>query len=489
MFRRTEFCLGDRTSPLGSFQITRSLVMLVLFGLCAFTAGRDSASAQAQVERIGSGASVQVVDDETGNPIELFSVQDRLPDKPGSKDEISWGGETSSSRGFRDGKFSVGPQYVHDGNVEFRVLSAGYLPQAVKIPVESDGTLKTKVVRMKRGAAVSGRVLDYAGKPVEGARVFARGPGMLSVENGEFSDMDRNIGRDAVKTDAEGRFSVAGLGKEASQIIVLAPRLYVWAAPAPAAGSGDEFVIRLPQPATLKVIMDIPGAVQGNEQHMATRGTRYEPAGKDAWIRVQLRTWDMDGWKGAGDFVQTRSVANPGELIFDNMTPGPYDFCRQKQFTLGDRGSGAFCDRQLDLKLSPGETKVISLVRKRGQRVSGEVRGLPQDVPGTWITVRSAEASGDPRNMVNEWKLPIFDSLTCKTGEKFRTSMLEPGKYRIIAEGYLPQARNSFASGVHLADFVGTAEVTIQDYDPATPGQPVPFVNIEIKPREQKPAK
>jgi beta-lactamase regulating signal transducer with metallopeptidase domain/protocatechuate 3,4-dioxygenase beta subunit len=435
--------------------------------------------------------TVQIVDDETGLPIENFSVQDRLPDSPSAPGKILWGGEESSSSGYREGRFYIGSRFVQGGNVEFRVLAGGYVPQAVKIPLENDGSLKTKTVRMKRGGTVRGKVLDHEGKPVKDARVFVRGPGELSVENGEISSLSGNFGQNVVRTDAEGRFFVTGLGKESTQVIVLAPRMYVWVASAPAEGSKEDLIIRLPQPATLKVIMDIPGAVQGNE-YLTTRvpgqGPRMDPAGKNPWIRLQLQTWDMEGFKNSGDYTQIKSVANPGELVFDNLTPGLYDFCWEKMYRLGDRGSGAFCDRQLGLKLSPGETKTVNLARKRGQRVDGEILGLPKDAPGAWITVRPAEVTGDLRNETKEWKLPTFDALVCKNGEKFRTALLEPGKYKIIAQAYTPEPRNGvFSTGIRLPNYTGTAEVTIKDFDPAEQRQPVPFVKIEMKPREQKP--
>jgi hypothetical protein len=434
--------------------------------------------------------TVQIVDDETGKPIEYFSVQNLLPGLPNSPGEIRWGGEESTLGGHRDGRFSIRSDYIQYGLVEFRVLAGGYLPQSVRISAEKDGTIKTTTVRMNRGSAVLGRVLDHEGKPVKDARVFLRSPGRLRMENGQFNYGDDTVGRNVVLTDADGRFIVAGAGKDATQIIVLATHLYVWAVPAPKEGSKEELIIHLPQPATLKVIMDIPGAVQGNEQRLVStisQGPRSEPAGKDVWIRLQLQTWDMEGWKNAGDFVQTRAVPNPGEVVFENLTPGLYDFCRVKMFRLGDRGSGAMCDRQLNLKLSPGETKVVLLVRKRGQRVGGEIRGLPEDVPGAWLTIRPAEVTGDPRNMMNEWKLPIFDCLTCKNDAKFLTSLLEPGQYKIVAEAYRPEPRGDvLVTGLRSPGFVGTALIKVEDDDPADPNKSAPFVTIEMKPRDRK---
>ena len=243
-------------------------------------------------------------------------------------------------------------------------------------------------------------------------------------------------------------------------------------------------------PATLKVIMDIPGAIQGNEQEIDSNPIR--PAGKDIPLRLEQMTESKEGGQNVDHSVQTKTVANPGEVVFKNLTPGSYDFSWQKMYFLGDFGTGAMCDRQLDLKLSPGETKVIRLVRKRGQRVGGEIRGLPDDVPGAWITVRPVAASGDPMREFDakEWKLPTFDCLTCQNNTKFLTALLEPGRYRLVAQAFRLEPKTGvWRSGGRLPNFVGTALVTVEDDDPAHAKKLAPRVTIEVKPRGQKPVK
>jgi hypothetical protein len=331
---------------------------------------------------------------------------------------------------------------------------------------------------------IVGRVFDHEGKPVAGAGVFLRGPGAFSMENGEF---DFRMGRkrpQGVATDNEGRFHLEGLGIE-THVVVVPRRLCIWAVPTPERESKGELTIRLPKPATLKVVMDIPGAIQGNEKR--TQNWHTAPAGNDPWLRLQLETWNMEGWKGVGDFTQTRSVANPGEMVFENLTPGSYDFCWHKTYFLGDRGTGAYCDRQLGLQLAPGETKTLRLVRNRGQRLSGTIHGLPNDVPGAWIYVRPITYTGDPEKR-DEWKLPTFDCLTCRNDAVFLTALLEPGQYKIIVQAYRPEPKDQpFRTGVRRPDFTATAVVTVEDADPTDVTKPAPFVTIEMTPRNDKP--
>ena len=399
---------------------------------------------------------------------------------------------------------------------EAKIFTARKAAPGTKLPPAQGTTLTVlQASASSDTATVRGRVLDHEGKPVKDARVFLRGPGTLQVLNGDIDwhmpngnwgggdlsvgdDDPRlrrwigNVTREVVRTDADGRFRLDGLGRDCSHVIVLAPQLYVWAVPLPAGDARRDMTVRLPQPATLKVVMDIPGAIQRNEMrplYDSVRWPRTVPPEKDAWIHLRLMTKNMDGWKDLGDFSQIRPVANPGELVFANLTPGRYDFLRIKEFSLGHRGQGAFCDRQQDLNLSPGETKVIRLVRTRGQRVEGEVRGLPKDSPGAWIAVRSAK-NEEPKKMIDQRLLSNADFLTYQNDAKFLTSLLEPGQYRIVAHAYQPELEpklrmQTVQTGVRRPDFIGTALVTIEDDDPAAPKKPRPSITIEMKPRQE----
>ena len=136
-------------------------------------------------------------------------------------------------------------------------------------------------------------------------------------------------------------------------------------------------------------------------------GPRVEPAGKDVQICLELKTWDMEGWKGAGTFAETHAIANPGEVVFEGLTPGLYDFAAPECFSLGGMGRTYFCDRQ-DVTLLPGESRVVRLVRTRGRRRRRSRRACPRISRRPSSPVRSA-ATGDPRTRT-KWKLPTYDA-------------------------------------------------------------------------------
>lgn len=95
---------------------------------------------------------------------------------------------------------------------------------------------------------------------------------------------------------------------------------------------------------------------------------------------------------------------------------------------------------------------------------------------GAILTVRAADATGDPRNF-NE-VMSVFDAVSRNPGDgHFRTEPLSPGTYTVVVEAYLsetPEQRNS--TGIRRPDFIGTAKVTI------FPDRPPPPVKITLRP-------
>jgi hypothetical protein len=116
-------------------------------------------------------------------------------------------------------------------------------------------------------------------------------------------------------------------------------------------------------------------------------------------------------------------------------------------------------------------------VRKGGHPITGQLTGLKDTgVAGAFIFVKDGKATGDPRK-TDEWKLPTFDADVCAVDGQFKTEMMAPGEYMVIAEAYEPQDRSGgFRSGERSANYVGTAKVTVGE------GGPPPQVRIEMKP-------
>ena len=133
----------------------------------------------------------RVVDDETGAPIESFTLESgRL--KGQDPAETAWGVPPERPERLHDREWEAGrdgrqpPRRVcvtpwksarmgsrHQGWL--RVLADGYEPRPVTDrppgPTDAGKTIEV-TVRLRRGRPLAGRVLDHAGRPAGGAKLF-----------------------------------------------------------------------------------------------------------------------------------------------------------------------------------------------------------------------------------------------------------------------------------------------------------------------------
>jgi len=398
----------------------------------------------------------RVIDAETGKAVEKFAIRTGWTDKPvtDAKD-IRWYPTTYG--GHPDGKFSISHCLPDDRRqfVYFRILANGYLPQLVSDkPLSRPLRHRGVVVRLRRGGAISGRVLDHTGKPVAGANVFlVGGPGQLELVDGKPERFTGSSG----KTDKDGRFKLPGAGEMTTHVVVSCKSLHAWLTRIPKAGG--EMSIKLPAPAAAILKYDIPGAATDR-------------------LRLALATYDMPKWKGifcaTGDIVHRRKVAQGGAVALGNLTPGLYDVSRYVTARVGLRGQGLFCDRRW-IELKGGETTGINFVRKTGVAIVGDIPGLAANgFDGAFIRIEETTV----RPGLHSYMGPILlDFLACGGDGKFKTCRIPPGRYNVIAEAYLPEdPTGRIRTGLRRPELIGSAKVTV----PAA-GEPVQ-VRVLMKP-------
>ncbi len=386
----------------------------------------------------------QVVDAETSEPVTDFWVQlgTANPRKP---DEISWSQEFHGPVLGKPGFFSL--QSLKKWKTWARVVADGYLPQPVTAePLVSPFRVAHLTVRLKRGGELRGILRDHAGRAAAGARVLLATEQNLNLEDGNPNSTFR--GSSAI-TDAEGRFALRGVGRGKQKIVVVsADGLPVWIAGK--TEPGQELKITLPEPATLIIRYDITDDVPQTK------------------LQLQLKTKDMPGWKG-GAFLRQPTVTNRGEVVVAGLPGGTYDLARTKLLRVGTKALVAAYGRST-VVLQAGQTHHVDFLRATGFPVRGRIAGLAKaKVPGAFIYVRSAEASGDP-SKIEEWFLPLFEAMTCDEAGYFSTARLEPGAYTFVAEAFLPETSSqAFRTGLHLPDYIGTAKVTVSATAPPAP--------------------
>ena len=129
---------------------------------------------------------------------------------------------------------------VGPGARPLRVEAAGFAPAAELVPTEPGTTVQKVQIRLGAGAAVSGRVLDPAGRGVEGARVWPRSSSQ------PFPVIDPAF--DAASTDGAGRFQIPALAPGTYQLAASHPRFAATATAPLGIGAGGlkDVEIRLP---------------------------------------------------------------------------------------------------------------------------------------------------------------------------------------------------------------------------------------------------
>lgn len=111
-----------------------------------------------------------------------------------------------------NGRFRLGVAGKGD-KVALRVLSRGFLAleRTAARPAAED--LDLGVLQLERGAVISGRVVDRAGKGIANAAVTREPPGMGGMPDfdfgGSFDDDMPAFRNDRARTDADGRFELA----------------------------------------------------------------------------------------------------------------------------------------------------------------------------------------------------------------------------------------------------------------------------------------
>jgi uncharacterized GH25 family protein len=152
------------------------------------------------VVRLVEGAAVTVrVLDERGQPIRGAEVTL---------------GDLSRKRAATDGEGVARLRPVRPGYVAVQATASGYAPNTGYATVGSAGAIGQISITLRKGYAVSGRVIDEAGKPIAKARVYASG--------GAWGDY-YGVGEEAddtaeVTTDDKGTFTIPALAPGPHQL-------------------------------------------------------------------------------------------------------------------------------------------------------------------------------------------------------------------------------------------------------------------------------
>jgi len=347
-----------------------------------------------------TGLTLRVLDAETGQPVEDFTVEAGL----------FW---LQSLRG-EDGEVL---EHFPGGVASFPELPVDQGESRTKIKVEADGyesfvkadielapgeVVDLGTIRLAPVPMVTVRVVEASsGEPVKGARVElqerdpapAPGERRLSMSVGA-GDLALAGGRDSssARTDEQGVAVLSSLPGKFAQLSVRhrgfaeyrsEPRLL------PETG-GQEFVVRLsPGGAVTVLVLDAGGEPQ--------KGVRVS----------QKLVGAEEGPLVIGTGSGSRSSDSEGIVEFDHLVPGTHNFTIQEggpggmvldggtQIVMAGFGAGGG-DEGVDVAVTEGSHTEITLRTRAEGRVVGEVTERGEPLVGATLTFEEVAGGGDP---------------------------------------------------------------------------------------------
>ncbi len=244
-----------------------------------------------------------------------------------------------------DGRFELDD--VPAGKWDVEVTASGYQRgRAAGISVEEGGSAEGVEVRLTRGAAILGRVLEArSGRPVMDASVRAD-----AATGPRLSRMGPEPGDNEASSDAEGRFEITGLG----------PGPYRVTASHPSWNETTTSVELKDAPASVEIRLGQGGTITGTVVSAA-----HPVVGASVMLAAA-----GEGFRGPFGGEQEAISDDAGRFRFERLTPGRY------AATASLRGQSS---PPVDVVLPTADAvQDVSLVLAEGATIRGRVSGLPE---------------------------------------------------------------------------------------------------------------
>ncbi len=353
--------------------------------------------------------------------------------------------------------------------LEMQAPAAAAQSQA-KEPAQPDKESSApKAAEVTNTWTVQGRVVDHGGAPVADAEVLLLGEERILVDANNRSWFVRRTEQGqmpkplSTRTDSGGEFRIERTDSAADRLAVIATDPLFWVVPREKLPVKSDVEIKLPESGNLVITCDLPG----------------KPAEQP--IHIELKSLDGEHWNGdvlRFDFG-SYSIKNPGETVFEHLTPGQYAVQRNQSTRTGEREELiTFADRQL-VKVVANDRARVSIERKVGRPITGQVRGLEDvELRHAHVSINyfgPEEEPGDDgkRRRYNT----AFDVIPITSEGTFTTDPIPPGDYRL--ELWAMHSTTSNQSP-QQSDFEGRLRFTIPEE-----GE-LPKLEVKARPRRDR---
>ncbi len=260
-----------------------------------------------------------------------------------------------------DGRFEIDD--VPAGRWDVEVNASGYQRgRAAGIGVEEGGSAEGVEVRLTRGAAILGRVLEArSGRPVLDASVRAD----AATGGPRLPRMGLEPGDNEASSDADGRFEITGLGPGPYRVTASHPS---WTETTTSVDLKDA-------PASVEIRLGRGGTLSG---------TVVSGAHPVVGASVVLAAAG-EGFRGPFGGEQEAISDDAGRFRFERLTPGRY------AATASLRGQSS---PPVDVALPTADAaQDVSLVLAEGATIRGRVSGLPETSrAGVSVSARGPES-------------------------------------------------------------------------------------------------
>lgn len=344
---------------------------------------RVTAEAEPVVIRLRAGATV------------IVTVRDAERDRPVADATVTL--ERTSRQTATSGADGVARLTgIGDGWVVVTATAPGYaLGSAYAVIGKSQRTVELTLA-LRAGVAVSGVVVDDAGAPIAGAKVWPKNASTWELVDGEDH---------AVTSDAKGAFTIAAVAPGSYRLVALDE--------VHARGQSELVTVTAGQPTTgVRIVLPAAGRISGVVVDGAGAPSPY------ATVRVSGTTW-------SADMVNHQVAADDrGQFVVDGMP-------RQALRIRAESEQAASTAVAVDLT-GVAERKDLRLVLDQTGTISGVVvDSAGQPVPEASVTAVPDFLADDRRG--DDLILASSTAATTDGGGRFVLRGLEDGSYRLSA--------------------------------------------------------